>query len=152
MRSDIRSRTADRSEHFDGCFQTIRPLAIACIAIGALLLTGCASIVNGHNQSVSVKTTNKGADVSAAKCSLSNDKGVWYVSTPGSVTVHRSYGELALTCTMAGLPDGLATVKSSSMQPVDRGPEHQVPATAGLNLLGLAPATFLISRRSAVAS
>ena len=92
----------------------IRTVAIGCIAIGVLLLTGCASIVNGHTQTVSVKTTNKGEDVSGAKCSLSNDKGVWYLSTPGSVTVHRSYGELALTCSMAALPDGLATVKSST--------------------------------------
>ena len=33
-----------------------------------------------------------------------------------------------------------------------RAARGQTPATAGLNRLGLAPATFLISRRSAVAS
>ena len=60
------------------------------------------------------KRTSKGTDVAGAKCSLKNDKGVWYVSTPGSVSVHRSYGELSLTCTLAGLPDGIATVKSST--------------------------------------
>ena len=92
----------------------IRQLLIAASAIGALLLTGCASIVNGQNQSVSVVTRNQGAEVQGAKCSLTNDKGVWYVSSPGSVAVHRSYGELSVSCALTGLPDGTAAVKSST--------------------------------------
>lgn len=92
----------------------IRYLLIAASAFGALLLTGCASIVNGQNQSVSVVTRNQGTEVQGAKCSLSNDKGIWYVSSPGSVAVHRSYGELAVSCAMTGLPDGTAAVKSST--------------------------------------
>ena len=36
----------------------IRYLLIAASAFGALLLTGCASIINGQNQSVSVVTRN----------------------------------------------------------------------------------------------
>ena len=92
----------------------IRYLLIAASAFGALLLTGCASIVNGQNQSVSVVTRNQGTEVQGAKCSLTNDKGVWYVSSPGSVAVHRSFGELAVSCAMTGLPDGTAAVKSST--------------------------------------
>lgn len=67
------------------------------IALGAafVFLTGCASIVNGTNQSVSVNTTPAGG----ASCSLENDKGKWYVNqTPGSVTVHRSFQDLVINC------------------------------------------------------
>lgn len=96
----------------------IRHILIAASAIGTLLLTGCASIVNGQNQSVSVVTRNQGAEVQGAKCSLTNDKGVWYLSSPGSVAVHRSFGDLAVSCAMTGLPDGTAAVKSSTTSAV----------------------------------
>ena len=92
----------------------IRHLLIGSAATAALLLTGCASVVNGHNQSVSVTTKSKGDEVSGAKCSLSNDKGVWYVTTPGSVAVHRSYGELTVNCALTGLLNGIAAAKSST--------------------------------------
>jgi len=92
----------------------LRHLVIAVAAFGALLLTGCASVVNGHTQSLSVVTKSKGSDVQGAKCSLSNDKGVWYVTSPGSVNVHRSYGELTVSCTLNGLPDGTTAAKSST--------------------------------------
>ncbi len=79
------------------------------IATGAFLsfalLTGCASIVSGQNQSVSVDTPG----CSPAKCQLTNDKGSWFVTTPGSVTVRRAYGNLAVNCTK----DGYAPVNSS---------------------------------------
>ena len=55
------------------------------------LVTGCASITTGQNQSLSVETPG----CFAATCKLSNDKGTWYVSsTPGTVTVERAYGDM----------------------------------------------------------
>jgi len=92
----------------------IRQLLIGVVAVATLWLTGCASVVNGHNQSLSVVTKSKGDDVKGANCSLTNDKGVWYVTTPGSVSVHRSYGDLTVSCKLAGLPDGAVAVKSST--------------------------------------
>jgi len=77
---------------------------LACVA-----LNGCASIVNGTSQPVSVDT----APIQGAKCALKNDKGVWYINkTPGSVTVHRSYGDLTVTCTKKGFKKSVAHVKS----------------------------------------
>lgn len=78
-----------------------------------LMLGGCASIVSGQNQSVSVVTKTDGADVAGAKCSLSNDKGQWYATTPGSVTVRRSYGALAVDC-KTDSHAGTAQVKSTT--------------------------------------
>ena len=59
------------------------------------LVTGCASITTGQNQSLSVETPG----CIAATCKLSNDKGTWYVSsTPGTVTVQRAYGDMLVAC------------------------------------------------------
>jgi hypothetical protein len=87
---------------------------ITLAVVAACLSTGCASIVSGQNQSLSVTARNNGADVTGAKCQLSNDKGTWFATTPGSIMVRRSYGDLAITCTADGAAPGLLTVKSST--------------------------------------
>ncbi|MES2217109.1 MAG: hypothetical protein V4501_01725 [Pseudomonadota bacterium] len=75
-----------------------------------ILSTGCASIVNGQNQPVSVTTSPAGA-----QCSLENNKGKWYISsTPGSAVVHRSFESLAVTCTKPGYKSSLKQVASST--------------------------------------
>ena len=81
-------------------------------AIGSL--TGCASIVSGTSQVVSVETLHTGGNLAGASCKLENDKGVYYVTTPGTVTVHRAYGDMNVKCEKAGFDPGLATVKSST--------------------------------------
>lgn len=92
--------------------KTIKLTAVlSSIALSFSLLTGCASIVNGANQNVSVKTAN----VQGATCSLTNDKGVWHVnSTPGSVVVHRSYKELAINCHKKSYRDALTNIPSKT--------------------------------------
>jgi hypothetical protein len=77
-------------------------------------LTGCASIVSGTNQVVSVETRAPGGKVEGATCKLQNDKGVYYVTTPGTVTVHRAYGDMNVTCEKAGMTAGMANFKSST--------------------------------------
>lgn len=76
----------------------LRTLVSAGMLIAASLSSGCASIVNGQNQPISVDTP----DCSAASCQLTNDKGTWFVTTPGSVTVRRSFGSMTVACTRAG--------------------------------------------------
>lgn len=72
-----------------------RSFCLLVAMFGAMELTGCASIVDGTTQSVSIKTT----PVEGARCTLTNNKGKWFVdSTPGSVTVHRSYEPLYVIC------------------------------------------------------
>lgn len=61
------------------------------------LLTGCASIVSGTTQVVSVDTPG----CPGATCEMTNDKGKWYVSrTPATVSVSRAYGPLTVSCKM----------------------------------------------------
>lgn len=81
--------------------------------VASTALTGCASIVSGTTQVVSVDASMAGQPVEGAKCTLTNSKGTFYVTTPGTVAVHRAYGDLAVTCEKDPLPTGTATVKSS---------------------------------------
>jgi hypothetical protein len=86
--------------------------------LGALLflvvLSGCASITSGKLQPLSVQAKCDNQDVIGAACSLTNSKGQWFVNTPGSVTVHKAYGDLVVDCKKEGLTPAGGTFKSSS--------------------------------------
>lgn len=62
------------------------------------LLTGCASVTSGKHQTVTVNTTCEGELLTEASCTLLNDKGSWFVKTPGSVVIQKAYGDLAIDC------------------------------------------------------
>jgi hypothetical protein len=65
------------------------------ICFGISLLSGCASIVNGTHQRLTIVT----APVTDAHCLLTNDKGRWFVGkTPASVVVRRSSNNLLISC------------------------------------------------------
>jgi hypothetical protein len=71
-------------------------------------LVGCASITGSEMQTVSVTTAAPDkALVDKAHCSLKNDKGVWEVTSPGFVMIHRSAEDLDVVCKKDGSPDGL---------------------------------------------
>ena len=81
------------------------------LSLFAAMETGCASIVNGQNQPVSVTTES----VKGAECSLENNKGKWFVpSTPGSVTVHRSFQDLQVSCQKKGYLKTMKKIPSST--------------------------------------
>ena len=77
------------------------------------LIAGCASITGSKNQPVSVTTACDGGLISGAMCTLSNDKGQWFVQTPGSVTVQKAYGDLSVVCTKGDMK-GTAIFQSKS--------------------------------------
>ena len=62
------------------------------------ILSGCASITESKTQSMSVTT----GEVTGAMCTLSNSKGSYYVTTPGSVMVRNACDQLAISCTKEG--------------------------------------------------
>lgn len=85
-------------------------LRSATAALCALLLSSCASITTGQNQTVSVETPL----CPAVTCRLVNKDGTFFVaSTPGTVMVNRSCGDLTIQCSKAGETDYLMTVDSS---------------------------------------
>lgn len=63
-----------------------------------LVMSGCASITGSKNQPLSVTASLDGNPVVGANCELLNDKGKWFVTTPGSVVILKSYQDLTVTC------------------------------------------------------
>lgn len=95
--------------------QLIKHLSLTVFSGAIALTTGCASIVSGTNQAISVETRSLSGDmVAGANCKLENPKGTWYVTTPGSVTIHRAYDDLSIYCTKPGEQPGIASAKSST--------------------------------------
>ncbi len=92
----------------------MKSIVLAGLVATATLLTGCASIVNGNNQVISVETIGREGKVMGANCELKNPKGTFYVTTPGTVTIRRAYDDLNVRCEKAGMEPGLAAVKSST--------------------------------------
>jgi len=45
---------------------------------------------------------------------MTNDKGTWFVTTPGTVPIHRSYDDLTLICTKDGYEPATDVEKSST--------------------------------------
>jgi hypothetical protein len=84
------------------------------VAVFAGQLAGCASIVAGKHQPISVETRHKGQPVRGAHCELMNDKGKWFVTSPGSAMIQKSYGDLAVRCEKDGYEPGIATVRSTA--------------------------------------
>lgn len=88
-----------------------RSITLTIILAALSALTGCASIVSGTNQPVSVHT----GSVGGATCSLANNKGTWYIaSTPSTVVVNRSFDNLNISCQKKGYKNGYRQVISKT--------------------------------------
>jgi hypothetical protein len=44
--------------------------------------------------------------VQGAACTLTNSEGIWYLTSPGSATVHKTKNDLTVTCTKDGFQSG----------------------------------------------
>ncbi|MFL5238107.1 MAG: hypothetical protein ACJ8EL_10980 [Rhizomicrobium sp.] len=76
--------------------------AVAALAALGTAVSGCATIVEGTTQSVSVNT----APVIGAQCTLINSQGTWYITSPGNAVVHRTKTDLDVTCQKEGYQPG----------------------------------------------
>ena len=91
-----------------------RLLKLALLAAPLLLQIGCASITGSRNQPISGTTTHEGKPIVGAYCTLVNDKGTWYVNTPGSVVILKAYGDMSATCKKEESHAGAATFQSAN--------------------------------------
>src|SRR3982751_6604380 len=80
---------------------------IAVVAALAVAVSGCASIVKGSSEAITIRTVPSGA-----VCTLSNPRGKWRVSTPGRVRVKRSSEDMDVTCRATGYTDASGTISS----------------------------------------
>jgi hypothetical protein len=90
-----------------------RLLKLFILSMVCVLFTGCASVTGSKLQPVSVSSTCESKPVNDASCTLTNDKGSWFVKTPGSVTVNKAYGDITIECKKDEMK-GSSTFKSSS--------------------------------------
>lgn len=63
-----------------------------------LILTGCASVAGQKMQPILVQTFHNNIEIANVGCTLTNDAGSWYLTTPASAVVHKSTGDLAIDC------------------------------------------------------
>ena len=91
------------------CFST------AFLACFALTMSGCASITGTSIEAVSVQTVDQNAkEVTGSACELTNNKGKWFVTTPGSVSISRSNDDLQVLCKKENMGPGRASVVSAT--------------------------------------
>lgn len=89
--------------------------AVAASVAVVLLSSGCASVTGGAAQSVSIHTRDQaGKEVAGASCELTNNKGRWVVTTPGSATIIRSNDDMQVLCNKAGHETGRGSVVSAT--------------------------------------
>ncbi len=108
---------------------------ILSLLVSCILLTSCASTMSGSSQNITV-TSN----VQGATCTLTNDKGSWTLTTPGSAVITSSRVNLALTCVKEGYTNGVASLPS----------KHKDSATWGNVILG-GGIGYIIDRKSGAA-
>lgn len=73
---------------------------IFALCATTVLVSGCATVINGSTQPVSVTSDT----VVGASCELKNSEGSWYVTTPGSAVISRTKNDLTVTCKKDGYP------------------------------------------------
>ena len=70
---------------------SFRKILIGFVVAGSA--TGCATVTQDANQQVKIETYAADKEqIKDAKCTAKNERGEWSVTTPGSLTVHRSSG------------------------------------------------------------
>lgn len=90
----------------------IKFLSRASVTALALMSVGCASITGSTDQTISVEARSTTGQVAGAVCELDNDKGKWFVTSPGSTRISRSNEDLIVTCRKDDLSPGIVTVES----------------------------------------
>lgn len=88
--------------------------SLSLVLVSTCLASGCASIVGGTTQVVSVETHQSQSPVAGARCEMVNSKGTFHVTTPGTAMVSRAYGDLVVRCDKDGMETGQATVVSAT--------------------------------------
>ncbi|KWU19052.1 hypothetical protein [Burkholderia cenocepacia] len=130
-----------------------RTLRIASIVGFATIatLSGCASLSgSGTSQEVSVRTLKSGVPAEGVKCTLTNEKASYTVTTPANVVVHRAEGPMTVSCERPGAQPAVTRVNASKIQTsaghdiangllgaaIDRktGAAYEYPATVSVEL------------------
>jgi hypothetical protein len=86
-----------------------RASLLAAVAAAGAALSGCATVIKGEMQTVSVATP----PVEGARCVFCGADGYYRdVITPGRIDLRRDREDLAVTCMKRGFKDASATLSS----------------------------------------
>lgn len=83
-------------------------MRLAILAAFALILSGCASVIDGTSQSIGFASNPPGADCEAWR----DGKLVARITTPNTVTVKKTKHDINVTCKMDGYHDSTDYLKS----------------------------------------
>lgn len=88
---------------------------ISCFSIiVAMFASGCASVTGNKNQPISIAAVCEASQVQGATCTLTNDKGVYYITTPGTAMIQKSTSDLSINCIKDKQSSNPYIVKSAS--------------------------------------
>src|SRR5205823_13650534 len=88
---------------------TLARASLAALAALGAALSGCATVIKGETQTVSVASP----PAEGARCALfTADRYYGDVLTPGAITVPRTRHDISVVCTKRGFRDASATVSS----------------------------------------
>ena len=80
---------------------------LVAVLATSVLFGGCATITSSEMQSLTLNTKSiDGQTIESAKCTLTNDKGSWEVTSPGVANVRRSSDDLIVECQKEGVAQG----------------------------------------------
>jgi hypothetical protein len=85
--------------------------------LSLITLAGCATLGTGIHQDISLETQA----LTQVNCKLSNDKGSWQLTAPGTITVHRSQHRLTIICQKLGYETLFKQVESFPLGLADNG-------------------------------
>jgi hypothetical protein len=94
-------------------FKNIKPFSLLMI----LAIGGCASIMMGSYQDILIET-KCGEKLVRSECSVTNEKGDWFVRVPGTVNIHKGFDELEITCKSDEFELHKVSIKSNSTLPL----------------------------------
>ncbi len=109
-RCDLHARSLNR----------LRPMKSTSIAISiilSMLLTGCATVLNGTQQEVTISVECRHMTI-PAYCEASNSAGRWRFKAPGTIVVSKSRSDLRVTCqsgTFGAYSDSTASGPSAAV-------------------------------------
>ena len=87
------------------------PLILMLLAV---FISGCASVTGSNSQSITVAAIcGSSKIVKGAMCTLVNDKGQWFIESPSTALIQKSFNELTVSCKHRDAY-GILVIKSSS--------------------------------------
>lgn len=82
------------------------------VAAAGLASAGCATVLDGSRQPISVETRAAGQPLAGVRCQLKNERGEVWITTPDTALVPSDNGDLRVACRGTGVQPRDETARS----------------------------------------